>query len=73
MKKDLVICSNNMVFKNINKTKIIKALEKRLCRLQRKVSKKYELNKEGRSYIITSNIIKLEKRIKKLHLVYFFY
>ena len=65
--KNLAICSNNMKFKNINKTKIIKALEKRLCRLQRKVSKKYELNKEGRSYIKTSNIIKLEKRIKKLH------
>ena len=56
-----------MIFKNINKTRVIKALEKKLRRLQRKVSKKYELNKEGRSYIKTSNIIKLEKRIKKLH------
>ena len=65
--KDLAICSNNMVFRNINKTKVVKNLEKRLRRLQRKVSKKYELNKEGRSYIKTSNIIKLEKRIKKLH------
>ena len=65
--KDLAICSNKMIFKNINKTKIIKALEKKLRRLQHKVSKKYELNKEGRSYIKTSNIIKLEERIKKLH------
>ena len=56
-----------MKFKNINKTRAIKALEKRLRRLQRKVSKKYDMNKEGRSYIKTSNIIKLEKRIKKLH------
>ena len=65
--KDLAICSNNMIFKNINKTKVVKNLEKRLCRLQRKVSKKYDMNKEGRSYIKTSNIIKLEERIKKLH------
>ena len=65
--KDLAICSNKMIFKNINKTRVIKALEKKLRRLQRKVSKKYELNKEGRSYIKTSNIIKLEKRIKKLN------
>ena len=65
--KDLAICSNNMIFKNINKTKVVKNLEKRLRRLQRKVSKKYDMNKEGRSYIKTSNIIKLEERIKKLH------
>ena len=65
--KDLAICSNNMVFRNINKTRIIKSLEKRLHRLQCKVSKKYDMNKEGRSYIKTSNIIKLEERIKKLH------
>ena len=65
--KDLAICSNNMIFKNINKTKVVKNLEKRLCRLKRKVSKKYDMNKEGRSYIKTSNIIKLEERIRKLH------
>ena len=65
--KDLAICSNNMKFKNINKTRAIKALEKRLRRLQRKINKKYINNKKGESYIKTSNIIKLEKRIKKLY------
>ena len=65
--KDLAICSNNMKFKNSNKTKIIKSLEKRLRRLQRKINKKYINNKKGESYIKTSNIIKLEKRIKKLY------
>ena len=65
--KDLAICSNGETFKNINKTQRIKNLEKRLRRLQRKVSKKYDMNKEGRSYIKTSNIIKLEGRIKKLY------
>ena len=65
--KDLAICSNNMVFRNINKTKVVKNLEKRLRRLQRKVSRKYDMNKKGGSYNKTSNIIKLEERIKKLH------
>lgn len=65
--KELATCSNNMVFPNINKGYIIKRLEKKLRRLQRRVSKKYLNNKKGVCYIKTSNIIKLEKRIKKLY------
>jgi len=56
-----------MTFKNINKSKRIKKSEKRLRRLQRKVSRKYELNKEGRKLVKTSNIIKLEKQIRLLY------
>lgn len=62
--KELAICSNNIIFPNINKGYVIKKIEKRLRRLQRKVSKKYLINKKGVSYVKTSNIIKLEKRIK---------
>ena len=65
--KDLAICSNGMTFKNINKTRLVKNLEKRLRRLQRKISRKYKLNKEGRKFVKTSNIIKLEKQIRLLH------
>ena len=65
--KDLAICSNGMVFKNINKTKKVKRLKKRLKRLQRQVSRKYEANKQGNKFVKTNNIIKLEKRIKLLH------
>ena len=66
--KNLAICSNiEEPYKNINKTKKVKKLERTLRRLQRKVSKKYEKNKEGRSYVKTGNIIKLEKNIRKLH------
>lgn len=65
--KELAICSNRMMFKNINKDLTIKKLEKRLKRLQRKISKKYELNKEGRSYRKSNNIIKLENKIKRLY------
>ncbi|MFD3157854.1 RNA-guided endonuclease InsQ/TnpB family protein [Haloimpatiens sp. FM7330] len=65
--KDLAICSNGMTFKNINKTRLVKKLEKRLRRLQRKISRKYELNREGRKFVKTSNIIRLEKQIRLLH------
>ncbi len=64
--KELVICYNGMTFKNINKTRLVKKLEKRLRRLQRKISRKYELNKEGRKFVKTSNSIKLEKQIRLL-------
>ena len=64
--KDLAICSDGTVYKNINKTDEIKKLEKRLKRLQRQVSKKYDMNKDGKVYHKTNNIIKLEKQILKL-------
>ena len=63
--KDLAICSDENVYKNINKTKKVKKLEKKRRRLQRQISRKYELNREGRSYKKTSNIIKSEKKLLK--------
>ena len=71
--KDLAICSNGMTFKNINKTKEVKRLKKVLKRKQRKVSRKYDINKikkggENRcQFKKTNNIIKLEKEIRLLH------
>ena len=65
--KDLAICSNGMVFKNINRSKKVKKIEKKLRRLQRKVSNKYLKNKKGGSYHKTCNIIKLEKQIRLVH------
>ena len=65
--KNLAKCSNGSTIPNINKTKPVKKLEKRLRRLQRKVSNKYQQNKEGRKFVKTSNIIKLEKEIRLLH------
>lgn len=70
--KDLAICSNGMVFKNINKTSKVRKLKKRLKRLQKQVSKKYENNKrkvgENRyQFVKTKNIKKLEKQIKLVH------
>ena len=65
--KDLAICSDNNTYKNINKTKEVKRLKKKKRRLQRKVSKKYLINKKGVSYYKTSNIIKLENQLLKLN------
>lgn len=64
--KDLAICSNGMVFKNINKQAEVKKKEKRLRRLQRKVSRKYQKNKKGGKFVKTCNIIKIEKEIRLL-------
>ena len=66
--KDLAVCSDGQVFKNINKSKTIKKLEKRLRRLQRQVSRKYEMNKQDNKFVKTKNIIKLERQIKLIHL-----
>lgn len=65
--KDLAICSNKTTYKNINKTSIVKKVEKKRRRLQRQISRKYILNKEGSSYRKTSNIVKSEKELLKLN------
>lgn len=65
--KDLAICSDGTVYKNINKTNVVRKIEKRLKRLQRQVSKKYEQNKKGKEYVKTKNIIKLEKQIQQVY------
>lgn len=65
--KALAVCSNGAVYKNINKNNTVKKMEKRLRRLQRKVSRKYEMNREGNRFVKTSNVIKIEKRIQLLH------
>ncbi|MGG3901755.1 RNA-guided endonuclease InsQ/TnpB family protein, partial [Heyndrickxia faecalis] len=65
--KELAVCSDGKVFKNINRTVEVKKIEKRLRRLQRRVSRKYEINKEGSRFVKTSNIIKTEKQIRLIH------
>ena len=64
---ELAICSDGKRYKNINKTKKVKKLEKKLRRLQRKVSNKYEKGKRGETFAKTSNILKIEKDIQLLH------
>ena len=61
--KDLAICSDGNIYRSINKTKEVKRLEKKKRRLQRKLSKKYVLNKHEK----TKNIVKLEKELLRLN------
>ena len=63
----LAVTSEVNIYKNINKTKEVKKLEKRKLRLQRHVSNKYEIGREGIRYKKTKNIIKLENKLKILH------
>ena len=66
--KDLAVCSDiDKPYKNINKTQKIRKLKKKKRRLQRKISKKYLINKKGDSYCKTRNIIKAEKKLLKLN------
>ncbi|MPM26835.1 IS607 family transposase ISCbo9 [bioreactor metagenome] len=66
--KDLVTVSHiNSPIKNINKSSKVRKLKKKLKRLQRQVSRKYEENKCGNKFVKTNNIIKLEKQIKLLY------
>ena len=64
--KDLVVCSDGNTYKNINKSPKVKTIEKRKRRLQRSVSRKYNMNKEGERYKKTCNIVKREKELLKL-------
>ena len=64
--KDLAICSDGNTYKNINKTNKVKKLEIKKRRLQRSISRKYNMNKEGVRYKKTSNIIKREKELLKV-------
>jgi len=72
--KDLAIVSNGDKYKNINKSSKMKKLIKKYKRLQRQISRKYEMNKikikggENRyRYHKTKNIIKAENKIRRLY------
>ena len=56
-----------VVFHNINKSKKMRTLSKRLKWLQRGISRKYEANKDGNKFVKTNHIIRDEERLKKLY------
>lgn len=62
--KDLAICSDGKVYKNINKSKKIKRLEKKKRRLQRSISRKIKNSeRKGRQ---TCNTVKAKKKFLKV-------
>ena len=66
--KNLATCSDGTVYPNINRTKTVRRLKKKQRRLQRSISRKYEMNKsKGESYSKTRNIIKSERKLLRIH------
>ena len=67
--KDLAIaeCNGQIVFHNINKSQKMRELRKKQKHLQRSISRKYEANKQGKKYIKTKNIERLESKLRKLY------
>jgi len=66
--KNLATCSNGTTYPNINRTMTVRRLKKKQRRLQRSISRKYEMNNtKGESYSKTRNIIKSEKKLLRIH------
>lgn len=67
--KDLAIVEYNgepLVFHNINKSRQMRNISKKLKHLQRSISRKYEANRDGKKYNKTKNIERQEERLRKL-------
>ena len=69
VKDSAIVAYDNkkLVFHNINKSKKVRSLNKRLKHLQRTISRKYEANKQGNRYIKTRNIERAEQQLRKLY------
>ena len=68
--KDLAIAEYNgerIVFTNINKSHRMRQLNRKQKRLQRSISRKYEKNRKGNSYVKTRNIERCENKLRKLY------
>ena len=68
--KDLAIVAfgdEKIIFNNINKSKKMRDIGKKIKYLQKSVCRKYEQNKQGKIYVKTNNIIKQENKIRKLY------
>ena len=64
--KEFAVLSTGKTYKNINKSKIVRNIEKRLKREQKRLSKKYENKKKGVA-TLNKNIYKKISRIQKLY------
>ena len=56
-----------LVFHNINKSKKIRSIKRKMKHLQKDISRKYEANRQGKKYIKTRNIEKQETKLRKLY------
>ena len=56
-----------IVFHNINKSKTIRTLKRKIKSIQRSISRKYEANRQGNKYAKTKNIGRLEEKLRRIH------
>lgn len=69
--KDLAVVEFNktkLVFHNINKSKQVRILKRKIRHTQRTISRKYERNRRGNRYVKTNNIVRTETNLRKLHI-----
>ena len=64
--KNFAVLSTGKIYKSINKSRVIKNIEKRLKREQKRLSKKYENKKKGVA-TLDRNIHKKISKIQKIH------
>ena len=64
--KNHIYTSNGISEPNINHTRQVKLLERRKKILQKRISRKYELNKQGKKFIKTNNIKRAEQKLRLL-------
>ena len=64
--KNFAVLSTNKTYKNINKSRVIRNIEKRLKREQKRISKKYENKKKGVA-TLDKNIHKKISKIQKIY------
>lgn len=64
--KEFAVCSNGMVYRNINKTAKMRQLEKQLHHAQRSLSRMYEYLKKGEA-TQRKNISKQKLKVQKLY------
>ena len=66
--KNLATCSDGTTYPNINGTVTIRRLKRKQRRLQRSISRKYEMNKQkGVGYSKTRNITKSERKLLRIY------
>ena len=68
--KDLAIAEFNgtkLAFHNINKSKRVRSLKRKLVHTQRTISRKYEHSRTGNRYSKTNNIIREELKLRRLY------
>lgn len=69
VKETMTVAYGNdvIIFHNINKSKKMRMLNKRLKHAQRSLSRKYEVNRQGDKYTKTQNIRRLELKVRKMY------